>query len=120
MNEFTVEKSKFENVLVLRTKGYLDDLGGQKFKKECVELIKEGNNYFVFNLHNTPVINSTGLSTLLDLIVEITDSNEGEVGITGLNPLTRTAMQMTGVMTLADVFNSEQEAIKAISQVANI
>lgn len=115
MSEFNIEIVQSDKVLVVRTEGYLDDAGGKVFKEKCTELIDKGNNLFVFNLEKTPVINSTGLSTLLDVMVQIIDYNDGEVAITGLSKLTQTALQMTGVLTLCDAFPTEVEAIGAVS-----
>ncbi len=118
MSDFNVEINQNGKVTVVKTQGYLDDIGGKVFRERCLELINNGQFFFVFNLEKTPVINSTGLSTLLDIMVQIIDYNEGEVAITGLSRLTQTALQMTGVMTLCEAYPSEEEAVLAISQAA--
>jgi len=115
MAEFKCDRVQQDRVQVIRTQGYLDDAGGKGMKDVCTKAIDDGNTLFVFNLAGTPVINSTGLSMMLDLIVKIIDYNDGKVGITGLSKLTRTALQMTGVLTLAKEYPSEDEAIKAVS-----
>ena len=83
-------------------------------RQKCVDLIDKGNLYFVFNLEGTPVINSTGLSMILDILVQIIDYSEGEAAICGLSSLTKTALKMTGVLTLCESYDSEDEAIEAI------
>ena len=115
MAEFKCERVQQGQVQVIRTQGYLDDAGGKVMKEVCTKAVDEGNTSFVFNLAGTPVINSTGLSMMLDLIVKIIDYNDGKVGIAGLSKLTRTALQMTGVLTLAKEYPTEEEAIKAVS-----
>ena len=119
MSEFTIEVTKSNNILVVKTSGYLDDDGGKVFGEKLEALIAEGNTYFVFNLEKTPVINSTGLSTLLDVMVQVIDYNDGEVAITGLSKLTHTALQMTGVLTLCEAYPTENEAIIAVSEFAD-
>jgi len=118
MSEFNVEIIQKGKVTVVKTQGYFDDLGGKVFRERCTELIDKGQFYFVFDLEKTPAINSTGLATLLDIMVQIIDYNEGEVAITGLSKLTRTALQMTGFMTLCEAYSSEEEAVVAISEAA--
>lgn len=103
-------------VTILRTKGYLDDVNGKQLKTICEKLIESGRNRFVFNLAGTPAINSTGLSMVLDIAVKVIDYNDGKIAITGLTKLTRTALQMTGILTLCDAFETEQEAIAEISK----
>ena len=115
MAEFNVEFSTIGKVVVVRTQGYLDDAGGKVFREKCTEYINKGCIYFVFNMSETPVINSTGLSILLDLMVQIIDYNEGEVAITGLSTLTKTALRMTEVLTLCDYYETEEEAVAAVT-----
>lgn len=103
-------------VTILRTQGYLDDINGKQLKDICEKLIETGRNRFVFNLAGTPAINSTGLSMVLDVAVKVIDYNDGKIAITGLTKLTRTALQMTGILTLCEAFDTEQEAIEGISK----
>lgn len=114
MSDFNIEFSQHGKIVIAKTFGYLDDFGGSIFRERCEEFIDKGNYFFVFNMENTPVINSTGLSTLLDILVKIADYNEGKVAITGLSKLTQTALQMTGVLTLCSVYTSEEEAVNAL------
>ena len=114
MPDFKIETAIQGSLQIIRTTGYLDDAGGKVLKETCEKLIGEGKAKFVFNLAGTPVINSTGLSMLLDMMVRIIDYNDGQVAICGLSKLTRTALQMTGVLTLAKEFTGEAEAIAGL------
>jgi anti-anti-sigma factor len=114
MGEFKIDTAKDGDVFICRTKGYLDDLSGKKLKELCEGLIATGTNLFIFNLQETPVINSTGLSMLLDLVVNIIDYNDGKVGVVGLTNLTKNALRMTGVLTLCQDFPTEAEALTAL------
>ena len=116
MSEFNTEITIRDNIVVVKTHGYLDDAGGQVLRQKCVDLIDKGNIYFVFNLAGTPVINSTGLSMILDILVQIIDYSEGEAAICGLTSLTETALKMTGVLTLCESYPTEDEAIEAIKE----
>ena len=116
MSEFNIETKEVNKVLVVRTFGYLDDTGGKIFGEEIEKLIAKGYTYYVFNLAKTPVINSTGLSTLLDTMVQIIDYNDGEVVITGLTKLTETALRMTGVLTMCEHRSTEEEAIDTVAE----
>lgn len=114
MPDFKLETATQGSLQIIRTTGYLDDAGGKVLKDACEKLIGEGKSKFIFNLAGTPVINSTGLSMLLDMMVRIIDYNDGQVAICGLSKLTRTALQMTGVLTLAKEFTGEAEAIAGL------
>lgn len=114
MPDFKIETATQGSIQIIRTTGYLDDNGGKVLKDACEKLVTGGSAKFIFNLTGTPVINSTGLSMLLDLMVRIIDYNDGQVAICGLSKLTRTALQMTGVLTLAKEFPGETEAISGL------
>ena len=114
MAEFKIETSQENGVLICRTKGYLDDFAGKAIKESCEKAISNGIIAVILNLKDTPVINSTGLSMLLDLVVNVIDYNDGRVEIVGLTNLTRNALRMTGVLTLCKEFPTEAEAIAAI------
>jgi anti-anti-sigma factor len=115
MAEFTMNIETQGTVVIVRTCGYLDDAGGATLKETCEKLLGQGRAAFVFNLAQTPVINSTGLSMLLDLMVKIIDYHDGQVALTGLTKLTRTALQMTGVLTLGQSCETEAEAVSAVA-----
>lgn len=114
MAEFKIETAKEGNICVCRCHGYLDEVGGRALKDSCDKEVAAGMVLFVVNLKDTPVINSTGLSMLLDLVVNIIDYNDGKVGIVGLTNLTRNALRMTGVLTLCKEFQTEAEALTAL------
>ncbi|HNW35941.1 MAG TPA: STAS domain-containing protein [Candidatus Ozemobacteraceae bacterium] len=116
MAEFKITTETKGEVTVVRTLGYLDDEGGKQVKEFCEQLLEAGKNRFVLNLAGTPVINSTGLSMVLDIVVKTIDYHDGKVAVTGLTKLTRTALQMTGVLTLCPAFETEQESIEAVSE----
>lgn len=114
MPDFKIDTATQGSLQIIRTTGYLDDAGGKILKETCEKLVSAGHAKFVFNLSGTPVINSTGLSMLLDMMVRIIDYNDGQVAICGLSKLTRTALQMTGVLTLAKEFAGEADAIAGL------
>ncbi len=110
MSDFKIQKVQEGDILIFRTSGYLDEAGGTSLKSLCEESLTAGSVKFLFNLSQTPVINSTGLSMLLDLMVKIIDYHDGKVALTGLTKLTKTALQMTGVLSLCQSFPGEAEA----------
>lgn len=115
MVEFKIDTEKKDGLVIIRIEGYLDDQGGKALVEVCERCLSEGQSTFVFNLSGTPVINSTGLSMLLDMVVKIIDYNDGRVAISGLTKLTKTALQMTGVLTLCKDFAREEEAVASLA-----
>ena len=114
MAEQKVESAQQGSVQIYRIFGYFDDTIGKNLHETCNKAITAGTLNYVFNLAGSPVINSPGLSMLLDLVVNIIDYNDGKVALAGLNNLTRNALRMTGVLTLCKEYPTEPEAIASL------
>ena len=115
MSAFSIESEKQRDILLVQTHGYLDDVGGDALKKLCDTALESGTSKFLIDLSDTPVINSTGLSLLLDIVVQVIDYHDGRVGLIGMTKLTRTALQMTGVLTLCEEFATVAEGTTSLA-----
>ncbi|MBI3039510.1 STAS domain-containing protein [bacterium] len=115
MVEQKLEVSQSGDVTIYRLGGYFEDTAGKALKEVCKKGLSEGKILYVFDFKGVPVVNSPGLSAILDLVVQVIDYNDGKVAISGLNNLTRNALRMTGVLALCKEFPAEAEAIQSIS-----
>ncbi len=81
MGEFAVVTEIRDNprVVCVRTTGYIDDAAGEKIKKVIQSLMVKGEKNYLFNFAGSPVINSTGISCLLEVCEEIGFSLQGKV-----------------------------------------
>jgi anti-anti-sigma factor len=114
MSEFNISMVKDGDIAIFRITGYFNDLAGQEFKNQCQKVLDGGTILYVLNMKDTPVINSTGLSMLLDIVVNVIDYNDGKVALAGLSNLTRNALRMTGVLSLCQEFPTEAEAVASV------
>ena len=71
--EFSLTSQKDGPVLVVRTNGYLNDLGAEQVDEVCTEHLDSGTNKIVINLEQSPLINSIGISILIGVIEAIED-----------------------------------------------
>lgn len=108
--EFSLSHHLDGDVLVIRTSGYLNDLGAEKVDEVCSEHLEEAINKIVINLGKSPLINSIGISILIGVIEAIEDS-EGLLAFTDLTPTNRKTFEMMGLLQFAKAFDKEQEAI---------
>ena len=115
MPEFAIETLFEDGVQIIRTKGYLDKVGGEQVQASCKEKLALKINRFLFNFSDSPVINSSGLSKILGLLEEILDKNDGKVVVCGLSTLARTALRTTGLLQLVSECPSEKDGKKFFS-----
>jgi len=86
MSEFKLDIKEEGDVVVITTEGYLNNVGGEKIAEACYEKIKDGKNYFLLNLERSTVVNSIGVSILIEIIEKLQDS-DGKLGYFNLAPI---------------------------------
>ncbi len=108
--EFSLDHHIDGPVLVIRTKGYLNDLGAEQVDTICSENLQKGTNKIVINLEHSPLINSIGISILIGVIEAIEESS-GALAFTNLTPTNRKTFEMMGLLQFAQAFDTEAEAV---------
>ncbi len=108
--EFTLTHHLDGEVLVIRTNGYLNDLGAEKVDELCSEHLEKSINKIVINLEKSPLINSIGISILIG-VIEAIEESEGALAFTNLTPTNRKTFEMMGLLEFAQPFDKEEEAV---------
>ena len=112
--ELKVTVRKEDNYAVISTEGYINNLGGEKIAKECYQLMDEGVKNFILNLAQSRVINSIGISILIEIIEKVLEV-KGNIFFCAPTPTIAKTFRITGLTQYAKVFATEEEAIKAIT-----
>jgi stage II sporulation protein AA (anti-sigma F factor antagonist) len=110
--EFSLNHQVDGPVLVVRTKGYLNDLGAEQVDTICSEHLEKGVKKIVINLDQSPLINSIGISILIG-VIEAIEEAEGALAFTNLTPTNRKTFEMMGLLQFAQAFDAEQDAVTA-------
>ena len=76
MNKFDIQIRENREHAVIQTSGYLNDALGEKLAEMAQELIEKGQTQLVINLEETTLINSIGISILIE-IIEALHEREG-------------------------------------------
>ena len=108
--EFSLVNQLDGPVLILRTKGYLNDLGAEKIDTICSEHLEKSIKKIVINLEHSPLINSIGISILIGVIEAIEEAG-GALAFTNLTPTNRKTFEMMGLLQFAQAFDQETEAV---------
>ena len=68
MKTLQLESREIEGRAVVFLKGYLNENGGELLESECTGLLKRGIRGLQLDFANTSLVNSIGISYLLDII----------------------------------------------------
>ncbi|MFN8575559.1 MAG: STAS domain-containing protein [Candidatus Sericytochromatia bacterium] len=112
---FDVKVEKRTNFAILRTEGYVNNLGGEKISEKVDELIEAGIINFVINFEKSNVVNSIGISILIEVIEKLVDI-EGKIFFTNLTKTINKTFSIMGLTQFAEIRETEEEAINEISK----
>lgn len=107
----TVKKS--DRYAVVYTEGYINNIGGEKVAEACGGLIDEGINNLILNLEKSTVVNSIGISILIEVIERVAGI-DGTLSFCGLTPTIAKTFRIMRLTDAAAIYESETGAIDAI------
>lgn len=114
--ELKVVVKKEQGFAILHTDGYVNNPGGEKIARECYKLIEEDYKHFVLNFEKSKVINSIGISILIEIIEKVLEIS-GSLSFTGLTTTIAKTFKIMGLTQFATVYDSIDEAKEAIIKV---
>ena len=109
-NKFDIQVRAEHEYAVLETAGYLNDALGEDLSKKAQELIEKGYTQLVINLEQTALINSIGISILIE-IIEALDERDGTLNFCGLSATQERTFRMMAIARYAGIFPDEKTAI---------
>ena len=110
MSYLTVRTRNAGNSLVVYIDGYLNSLLGEEVERVVQETLDSGIRNFLLNFERTRLINSIGISIIIDIVEKIMERN-GSLAFCALSRIHRELFQMTGVARYVRTFEREEEAI---------
>ena len=114
MSEFKLDIKEEGDVVIISTDGYLNNVVGEKIAEACYEKIDGGKNKFLLNLERSSVVNSIGVSILIEIIEKLQDS-DGKLGYYNLAPIVEKTFTIMGLTKYSTVYPSEEEALAGMS-----
>jgi anti-anti-sigma factor len=112
---FDVKIEKKNNYAILRTEGYINNLGGEKISQKVDELINEGILNFIVNFEKSNIVNSIGISILIEVIEKLVDIG-GKIYFCNLTKTISKTFSIMGLTQFSEIFETEEDTIKAISK----
>tara|TARA_B100000214_G_C23966520_1_gene627975 strand:+ start:664 stop:1008 length:345 start_codon:yes stop_codon:yes gene_type:complete len=113
MAEFSLTTRKEGQVVIIETIGYLNNVGGERVADVCYEEIEKGTKKFLINLGSSKVVNSIGVSILIEIIEKLQDIN-GKLGYYNLAPIVEKTFNIMGLTKYSTIYKSEKEALEGM------
>ena len=99
---------------IIRTEGYVNNLGGEKIGEAADQLIEEGVRKLILNFEKSNVVNSIGISILIEVIEKIVDI-EGQIAFCYLTKTIEKTFNIMGLTQYAEIYATETEAVEQLS-----
>ena len=108
--ELRVAVDRRPNGAILYTKGYINNVGGEEIANRAYELMDQGLKTLLLNLRDTKIVNSIGISILIEIIEKMIDK-DGRIAFCCLTPVIHKTFQIMGLANYASIFENEENAV---------
>jgi anti-anti-sigma factor len=98
-----------EGLAVIYTEGYINNQGGEEIARVAYKLIEEGFKVLLLNLGGTKIVNSIGISILIEIIEKMIEI-DGKLGFCCLTPTIEKTFHIMGLAQYAPIFPDETTA----------
>jgi len=113
-HQFSLSSEVRDNRLIIATTGYINNVGGETIAKEFTCHFEQGVTEVILNLAQSKVVNSIGMSFLLEILDQLQEAG-GKLVFTNLDPAVEKMLSIMGLFKFAGKQPSVEDAIKALS-----
>ena len=112
--EFSLTSETRANCLIITTCGYVNNKGGEAIAKEFSQHFEKGTKNIVINLAQSKVVNSIGMSFLIEIIDQLNDA-DGKLVFTNLDPAVEKMLNIMGLFQFAGKEKTVDDALKSFA-----
>ena len=115
INQFaiTVQKDSQDRFATIHTDGYINNLAGEKIGEAANALLDEGVTKLIINMEKSTVINSIGISILIEVIEKMQEVG-GTLAFCCLTKTIAKTFTIMGLAQFAKLLDTESEAIAEV------
>jgi anti-anti-sigma regulatory factor len=117
MTQKRIVRTLEQGVPVVAVETYFDAEIGVAIVTIADEILRDGGLQLIIDLGACPIINSSGVASLLDLSCKIVQDYRGDVFLVGLDQLKRSVLDIGGVLFFAEEKASRAEALASATAV---
>ena len=114
ITDFNLESEVKDDVVIMKTTGYINNSGGQVISDEFNKAREEGVKDVIMDLADSKVVNSIGISFLIEIIEKLND-NEGTLVFTNLDPSIEKTFTIMGLFHFAKKADNVDDAISLLA-----
>ena len=111
---FSLTSELRDNCLVITTAGYVNNVGGEAIAAEFSGHFKQGIRQVVINLGQSKVVNSVGMSFLIEIIEQLQDTG-GKLVFTDLDPAVEKMLSIMGLFQYAGKERTVADALVSLA-----
>lgn len=100
---------------VIYTEGYINNQGGEEIARVAYELIDQGAKVLLLNLAGTKIVNSIGISILIEIIERML-AVEGKLAFCCLTPTIEKTFHIMGLAQYAGIYPDEMTATTTLAE----
>jgi anti-anti-sigma factor len=112
---FSLTSEVKNNCLIMTTAGYVNNVGGEAIAKEFSRHFEKGIKQVIINLAQSKVVNSIGMSFLIEIIEQLTEV-DGKLVFTNMDPAVEKMLAIMGLFKFAGKESSVDAALKYFTQ----
>lgn len=114
-----IEQRKHKQIIIIApVERRLDANVAAEFKDQMMELIEQGNRFFILNLSNVEFLDSNGLGTIVSVFKAL--DKQGDIAISCVGDSVMSLFKITRMYRVFDIFDDEVSAIKALAARNNL
>jgi anti-anti-sigma factor len=112
---FSLRTELRDNRLIITTSGYINNVGGEAIGAEFRGHFDAGIREVVINLADSRVVNSVGMSFLIEIIEQLEETG-GRLVFTNLDPAVEKMLTIMGLFKFAGKEKTVDEAVQVLSR----
>ena len=101
-------------VVVISTNGYFNNIAGDAVLEVFNQKMKSGNTKFLIDMADSKVVNSIGVSILIEIIEKL-QAVDGKMAFTNLAGIVEKTFNIMGITKYCDVYESIEVGIEKLS-----
>jgi anti-sigma B factor antagonist len=109
-DKFSLSVEEKNGIVILKTNGYINNVAGEQIADSCYKSIDEGKKKFLLDLENSSIVNSIGVSIIIEIIERLQEV-DGHIGYYNLAPIVAKTFKIMGLVQYSTIYESEEEAI---------
>ena len=114
MSDFSLTTKKEGEILIIKTDGYLNNVGGEKIAEACYENIDSGTKNILLDLENSKVVNSIGVSILIEIIEKLQEV-DGKLAYCNLASIVDKTFNIMGLTKYSTIYKDEEAGISDLA-----